>query len=156
MSTAPVISSTLIHVHLRSFLSTIIPPTPETLALALAGGTAPSGFSVGDFLAPSRSNGLETGLSRLLGEMRETIASPSYAHVLEKSLDRATDILMDGLRRNVFVGDTASGLGEEAEKVRLAGLMPGLARWSHLALNTVPNQLVDVSSSLCHLKYFHS
>ncbi|KAJ7719451.1 hypothetical protein B0H16DRAFT_1795429 [Mycena metata] len=32
--------------------------------------------------------------------------------------------------------------GEEV-RIRLAGLLPGLARWSNLALNGVPNELVD-------------
>lgn len=131
-----------------SFLSTIIPPTPETLSLALGGGTPP-GYSVRDFLSPpsrTRDQESDVNLSRLLDEMRETVSSPAYVHVLEKSLDRATEVLLAGLNRNVFVGDAASGLGEEAEKVRLAGLMPGLARWGHLALDTVPNELVDVSA----------
>lgn len=29
-------------------------------------------------------------------------------------------------------------------KLRLAALLPGLARWSHLAINGLPNELVDV------------
>ena len=39
-------------------------------------------------------------------------------------------------------------MGEEDEsgevKMRLAGMLPGLARWSALALNGLPNELVDV------------
>lgn len=74
--------------------------------------------------------------------MRFTIASPAFARVLECCLDRETEVLFDGLNRGVF----AEGGGEdgEPEKLRLASLLPGLARWSHLALDTVPNELVDV------------
>ena len=81
-------------------------------------------------------------------------------------------MLIDGLRAKVFVDSSATnvnegssatnpidltlnvtveGKGEEDEvvreevKVRLAGVLPGLARWSQLALNAVPNELVDVS-----------
>ena len=46
-------------------------------------------------------------------------------------------------------GSRVGGGGEvEIEKPRLANLLPGLARWSHLALNTVPNELVEVSREL--------
>ena len=71
-------------------------------------------------------------------------------------MDRATDVLLDDLRKSVFrsmdVIADPGGSGRDAsynaeveiEKPRLANLLPGLARWSHTALNTVPNELVDV------------
>jgi hypothetical protein len=43
---------------------------------------------------------------------------------------------------------------KEEIKIRLAGLLPGLARWSQLALNAVPNELVDVSLCLFGLVAF--
>lgn len=43
----------------------------------------------------------------------------------------------------------------EMEVPRLASLLPGLARWSHLAVNTVPNELVDVRLvSFLFLRFF--
>jgi peroxin-3 len=74
-------------------------------------------------------------------------------------------VLVDGLRENVFIDSTTTNAPEglsatnpidltaveevrEEVKVRLAGLLPGLARWSQLALNAVPNELVDVSVNL--------
>lgn len=63
------------------------------------------------------------------------------------------EVLFDGLQKNVFVDPDMSvdGLGvgfggEDSVRLRLAGLLPGLARWSHLALNSLPNELVDVST----------
>ena len=56
-------------------------------------------------------------------------------------------MLFSGLEKNVFV-DTATAedktIPEEEVRIRLAGLLPGLARWSSLALNGLPNELVDV------------
>lgn len=34
--------------------------------------------------------------------------------------------------------------GGETEKPRLASLLPGLARWGRLSLNSMPNEIVDV------------
>ena len=69
-------------------------------------------------------------------------------------MDRATEVLFEGLEKNVYgrdaVANVAGGeaegnvVGVEVERIRLAGLLPGLARWSQLALNGLPNELVDV------------
>lgn len=85
----------------------------------------------------------------LLNETRSILSSPDFSVVLEVCLDRATDILMEGLKKNVFVeaGSNLDANGEEV-KLRLAGLLPGLARWSHLALYGLPNELIDVSTLL--------
>lgn len=138
----------------NSFLSTIIPPTPEMLALVFGEGGIP-----GYIPFPSHSVSLaarsephpdsDRAFAALLDELRQTATSPAFATVLEASLDRATDVLLDGLRRNVFgTMDRPTEGREEIEIPRLAGLLPGLARWSHLALETVPNELVDVRFSL--------
>ena len=80
----------------------------------------------------------------LLEETRDLLSSSNFAIVLERSLDRATSLLFDGLTQNVFVGEE-----EEGEvRLRTASVLPGLARWSSLALNGLPNELIDVRSSL--------
>jgi peroxin-3 len=81
----------------------------------------------------------------LLDETRSLITSSDFERVLELGLDRATEVLFDGLQKNVFV-DSASSPDESQDflRLRFAGLLPGLARWSHLALNGLPNELVDV------------
>jgi len=84
------------------------------------------------------------------------LASSDFAGVLEVCLDKATEVLFEGLEKNVYgrnyAAAAAHGVGEqvgaEVERIRLAGLLPGLARWSQLALNGLPNELVDVRS-LC-------
>lgn len=79
------------------------------------------------------------------------LASGSFELVLESCLDRATEVLFKGLEKNVFGGpsggweDPNSALGLTQEpRVRLAGMLPGLARWCHLALEGLPNELIDV------------
>ncbi|KAF8965782.1 Peroxin-3-domain-containing protein [Flammula alnicola] len=83
----------------------------------------------------------------LIEETRTILASPDFARVLEVCLDRATEVLFEGLEKNVF-GRNGDDFGQgveraEEERVRLAGLLPGLARWSQLALDGLPNELVD-------------
>ncbi|TFK21212.1 hypothetical protein FA15DRAFT_696488 [Coprinopsis marcescibilis] len=109
----------------------------------------------------------------LVDETRDVVRGVEFGVVVERCLDRAVEVLFDGLERNVFVeGGNAQGqakgkgkgkavdrgasivevadgqelqLQEEEEEVRirLAGLLPGLARWSQLALDGLPNELVD-------------
>ena len=102
---------------------------------------------------------------RLLGELRCTAASPVFGALLESALERAVEVMFEDVRRRVFGGgvDGAEGGGggnaeggeggggrtgrseeEEGEKPRLANMLPELAKWAHCALDTVPNELVDV------------
>lgn len=121
---------------LPSFLSTLLPPTTETMQHVLTQGGIPP------YLAAHH----DAAFSSILQETRSLISSSDFERVLEVCLDKATDILFDGLQNNVFVesGNRLDESGQEL-RLRLAGLLPGLARWSHLALNGLPNELVDVS-----------
>ena len=82
---------------------------------------------------------------RLLGETRSLLQSPDFSIVLESCLDRATDILFKSIKDTIFV-QGGSNVDENGAplQLRLAGLLPGMARWSHLAFNGLPNELVDV------------
>ncbi|KAG2139109.1 Peroxin-3-domain-containing protein [Suillus bovinus] len=98
--------------------------------------------------------------SFLLSQTRAYLSGPDFAYALSAALDRATMVLVDGLRAKVFVDSNSTNVPDglsvtnpidltveeetkEEIKIRLAGLLPGLARWSQLALNAVPNELVD-------------
>jgi len=80
------------------------------------------------------------------------LTSSNFALVLERALDRATSLLFDGLSQNVFVGKE----GEEEGEVRLrtASVLPGLARWSSLALDGLPNELVDCLADMHEVESF--
>jgi len=113
-----------------NFLSTLLPPTSSALSHLLTRGGFP----------PAHNDTHEPAFMALLEETRDLLTSPNFALVLERALDRATSLLFDGLSQNVFVGQE----GEEGEvRLRTASVLPGLARWSNLALNGLPNQLVD-------------
>lgn len=126
-----------------SFLSSLLPPTTETMQHVLTHG------GIGPWAATHH----DAVFTALLDETRSLISSSDFARVLEVGLDNAVAVLFDGVEKNVFVDSTVvtgSGLEPWAEplKLRLAGLLPGLARWSHLALNALPNELVDVRVSI--------
>lgn len=76
-------------------------------------------------------------------ETRLRLASPDFATVLSAALDRAAGELRAGLEINLF--PTEDGVVSEEPKVKLAAMLPGMARWSKLALTGLPNELLDVS-----------
>ncbi|RDB16202.1 Peroxisomal biogenesis factor 3 [Hypsizygus marmoreus] len=161
-----------------NFLSSLLPPTPETVQHVLTQGGFPSPLhsfpavptphalsaasSSRHLTLPPPSSPRPRSLSQnttqdsktyadaltqdpnftaLLNETRSVISSADFTRVLEVCLDSATGVLFDALERDVFVSpDVAPG---EAVRIRLAGLLPGLARWSREAVESVPCVLVD-------------
>lgn len=107
---------------------------------------------------PPASSALQPGtneeggaLGALLEETRSRLGSPDFAVVLGAALEAAADVLSAGLLHNVFPqGAEGEEVPEEEARVRLAGMLPGMARWSKLALTGLPNELVDVSGSSFH------
>ena len=102
-------------------------------------------------VSPGLASTPDPQFDALLAETRMHLESSSFKRVLDAALERATEILFDGLERNLFDptegrpdSDTALGLTSE-RRVRLAGMLPGLARWCHLALHGFPNDIIDVS-----------
>lgn len=124
-------SHTLPHAHPNQPQPTYIPPPPPPPA--------------------SYTHLHDAPFTALVEETRSVLASADFRVALEACLDRAVEVLFEGLEGNVFrrvAGEGANeegGEGGEAERVRLAGLLPGLARWSQLAMEGLPNELVDVS-----------
>ena len=81
-----------------------------------------------------------------LDETRTHLTSGSFDRVLEVCLDQAMEVLFQGVEKNVFGSHNEQGdpmMGQEPRE-RLAAMLPGLARWCHLALEGLPNELVDV------------
>lgn len=124
----------LLITHL-SFLPSLIPPTPETLNHVLVQGGLPFHLISVD----------DPAFVHLVAETRAFISSADFGRVLETSLDHATDMLLEGLRRSLFT-DNHSVDTSSCEKIRLAGLLPGVARWCHSAIHGTPNELVEVRS----------
>lgn len=73
------------------------------------------------------------------------VNSAEFNTVFGACLDRGTEVLIKGLREGVFEGGQEADDGKlETDGVRLAAMLPGVARWSHLAVNGFPNLLVEV------------
>jgi peroxin-3 len=148
----------------HSFSSSLLPSTPETLKHVLTRAsirvTPPAHLQLPSMdISPPETSAAEPSASeanvdpaftRLLGETANIIASPNFSRVLEAALDHVSEeVLLSGLLSNVFgriSPDDAEAAEEPVEpKMRLAAMLPGLARWSRLALTGLPNELVDVS-----------
>ncbi|KIJ28565.1 hypothetical protein M422DRAFT_235620 [Sphaerobolus stellatus SS14] len=116
-----------------SFLPSLIPPTPDRLKDVLVQGG----------LSYSTANIEDPPFQQLVQETRDFISSADFGQVLETCLDHSTDIMFEGLRRSLFPGSASDVTGPPLEKIRFAGLLPGIARWSHAAVNGTPNELVE-------------
>jgi hypothetical protein len=119
----------------HSFLSVLLPSDPESLDQALTAAGSPVR------LLPSRVKDAE--FEALLTESRELIASPSFSLALDASLETSFRIFFEYLEREVF-----DSTGRRAtQPLRLVDILPGMSRWSHVAINALPNELIDVSLS---------
>ena len=143
VASSSVLTRVILTLFYYSFMSTLLPPTPETLQHVLTQGGLPA------WLAAAH----DPRFDAFLMETRNHVASGSFERVLEVCLDRATDVLFSGVKRDIFGthlqdDDDVFGKGERRE--RLAAMLPTLARWCHVALEGLPNELVDVCVvSLC-------
>ncbi|KAG6879096.1 hypothetical protein C0992_005241 [Termitomyces sp. T32_za158] len=156
-----------------NFLSSLLPPTPETVHHVLTQGGFPSQSSIpapydllefddisaassqlsqsqhlphphlAATLPPIHPHPQDPAFLSLLDETRSIINSSDFARVLESCLDRATEVLFAGLEKSVFVSSEPNLPPGEPVRIRLVGLLPGLSRWSHLALDALPNELID-------------
>lgn len=126
---------TVLPLLLSSFASTLLPPTPDSMQRILVQG----GISQASAMRASPP------FDRLLEETRSLLQSPDFSVVLESCLDRATDTLFKSIKDTIFVQD-GSSVDENGAPLQLilASVLPGMARWSHLAFNGLPNELVDV------------
>ncbi|KAF7315851.1 hypothetical protein MIND_00101600 [Mycena indigotica] len=121
-----------------NFHTTLLPQTPETTQHVLTQG----GYS-SRLLSATFSPGQPDPFTALLNETRDLVSSSDFAFVFEACLDHATDVLLTSVENAVFAPSADTVAPGEEVRIRLAGLLPGLARWSDLALNGVPNELVD-------------
>ncbi|KAI8989028.1 Peroxin-3 [Trametes punicea] len=129
-----------------NFLSTLLPPTPETLQHVLTQGGIP----------PWLATAHDPKFDAFLEEMRAHLASGSFNRVLEVCLDGAMDVLCHGVEKHIFGSHNEpedAAVGQEPRE-RLAAMLPGLARWCHLALEALPNELVDTLADVRELSAF--
>ncbi|KAG8709750.1 peroxin [Ceratobasidium sp. 395] len=111
-------------------LPTILPTSPTQISTTLASGGLTSSLAH-----------IDPALSTLLTASHTHIASADFALALRRCVDLGTIAMRDGLMRSGEFGE--AGTTGEGEKVKLAALLPGVARWTHLALNGVPNEIIE-------------
>jgi peroxin-3 len=164
--------------NIVSFLSSLLPSTHETVQHVLSrGGFGSSAPRLSSTLMglelPDRGDVAEGSQPRqpshtshpsmsmhgpqfdaLLDETRNILASPDFAYVLEKCLDRATGVLCAGIEASVFGCSDGPPGGED--RIRLAALLPDLARWSQTVLGGLPNELIDVRTYFSILVFHFS
>ncbi|KAI0332155.1 hypothetical protein GY45DRAFT_1344771 [Cubamyces sp. BRFM 1775] len=129
-----------------NFLSTLLPPTAETLQHVLTQGGIP----------PWLATAHDPKFNAFLEETRTHLTSGSFDRVLEVCLDQAMEVLFQGVEKNVFGSHNEQGdpmMGQEPRE-RLAAMLPGLARWCHLALEGLPNELVDALADVREVSAF--
>ncbi|KAF9007946.1 Peroxin-3 [Cyathus striatus] len=165
-----------------NFLSTLLPPTAETIQHVLVqGGIAPSlstanhtltsptkttltstlsssqlssthppshpadlSASQPSLLADPYSHFTDRHFASLVEETRDIVNGSDFARVLEVCLDRGVEVLFEGVEGEVFSPPVTLGEGQEEKRLRLASLLPVLARWSRRMVNGLPSELVDV------------
>ncbi|KAF8336873.1 Peroxin-3 [Cantharellus anzutake] len=130
-----------------NFLRALLPPSShsdhETEFVLLQGGLS------------SHDAYIDPMLRALLDETSAFASSADFGVVLGVAIERGVEALMRNLRENVYgmgshegggdYDESGRGVEERAEKVRLAAILPGVSRWAHLAVNGIPNELVEVS-----------
>ncbi|CUA72778.1 peroxin-3 [Rhizoctonia solani] len=114
-------------------LATLLPNTPTDISTTLASGGLTSSLAH-----------VDPALSTLLTASHTHISSADFAIALRKCLDFGTIAMKEGLIRSGEFGEaTNTSADSESTKVKLAALLPGVARWTHLALNGVPNEIIE-------------
>ena len=111
---------------------------------------------------------IRPALRSLLDETRDFVESPDFAIVLRSCLDRLFAMLVSSLG-HLFVDDaaslpplpaSASGLGQhrfsevQEKKVKLAAILPALARCSHTVFNGLPNEYAEALAENRELQEF--
>lgn len=122
-------------------LQTLLPNTPTEISTTLASGGLTSSLAH-----------VDPALSTLLNASRTHISSADFAIALRRCLDFGTIAMKDGLIRSGEFGEATNTSADNEAKVKLAALLPGVARWTHLALNGVPNEIIEVRRMICSLK----
>lgn len=103
------------------------------------------------------SAGINTQLREILNETQDFLDSPDFSIVLRSCLDKSFELLSSSLS-HLFVDmpAVASGRFEEVseKKVRLAAILPALARASHSVLEDMPNEYADALANNRELQEF--
>lgn len=144
---------TLADLRMLSFTAALFPSCADDEYETLSQGGIPES----DLAYP-----VPAELRRLLNETVDCLEAPDCVLVRKLCLDRLFSQLVLGLegpfrpRENVHRGSRFEDVTERT--TRLASLLPAVARQSHLVLNGMPNEFVEVScrvvrSNACRTRF---
>jgi len=122
--------------------SAILPPDTESLDQTLLSAGTPIR------LIPSKYHDEE--LDTLFSEACKIIQSPSFTKAFEAAIESSFDVFFEYLEKEVF----DSSRREQGHSPRLVDVLPGMARWNHIAISRLPNELVDRIGGLRELSDF--
>lgn len=132
----------------HSFTSALFPSTPQDEQESLVESGLPSSVA---------SSAISPQLRDLLNETQDFLDSPDFSIVLRSCLDKSFELLSSSLG-HLFVNmpDVAAGRFEEVteKQVRLAAILPALARASHSILQDTPNEYADALANNRELQEF--
>lgn len=141
------------HIHhalprIKSFLGTLLPGGELDQEFVLLQG----GLSESDAH-------LDGPLRSLIAATCEAAGSADFGVVLGLGMDRGTEVLVRALREDVYEGggedyNEETGSGLERASVRLAAVLPAVARWAHVAVHGMPNELIEVRVYSIYLRVF--
>ncbi|KAG8902808.1 hypothetical protein FRB99_004107 [Tulasnella sp. 403] len=93
-----------------------------------------------------------------MDQSKTLIQSKDFELVLNKALGFSIDLFMDYMEQNVIPVPEKAEEGEEGRveegRIRLAAMLPGVARWSHTAVMGMPNALIEGISHLPEVSAF--
>lgn len=127
--------------HLPSIL---FPPDSDSLDQTLSSGGTPH------HLLPA--NRPDKDFESLVSESRQLILTPSFEAVFEASLETSFSLFFSFLEKEVFGVNATTG--EPGKALRLVDVLPGMARWSRIAISGIPNELIDSVSGRKELTEF--
>ena len=147
-----------------SFISALLPPTPQALTKTLANAAAPSSPSAPSPLAsPPHQPPPPPALARLLDETADLLASADgrlvQALIMDRLIAHLVETVEPAFKSPLGAALDASGTGSRFEdvgerEVRLASLLPVIARQGVLVLSSNPNGYVERAEEVRELHEF--
>ncbi|KAG8903511.1 peroxin, partial [Tulasnella sp. 417] len=127
----------------------LIPLTSASEQQALLSG----GLSPEQVLSSLRDSAFRT----LMDDTRGLLNGQDFGVVFEKAMDWGVDWLLERIQREMFdtrCEDQGEGDEKEEKRVKLAALLPGVARLSHTLVNSMPNEHIEGMSQLPEMSAF--
>ncbi|KAG8999362.1 peroxin [Tulasnella sp. JGI-2019a] len=143
------------------FLPILLPLSRTAEQHVLLSGGLPPDATFASMLSAQDNHAFRS----LMDETKAIIQSKDFEVVLDSALEWGVNLFIEGMEIGVFrtngedeatVAPSATGHIEEVEEVtlRLAAILPGVARWSHLAVDGIPNELIEGISRLQEVAAF--